>query len=430
MVTDDSLTLQPSSSRLLPFPIGPETASSTSANKTDIAPFTSPLPQTSSTLPLGISPPSASGSSIYSTASATPHQNSSLSSNVTCSGATVNVPNATLDWWYETSYQFAPATFTVHKNASTWNLVPATSTFDIGSALASPAWVAGAFSSTPMPIFAATTVITQIAYVSANATSGPLPVPSLDVDPPPASIVVPGPSSAQSTAYFGTPIVYWSTYEIDNLRPHTANNGNVICSTSRESYTLPTPFAIPYDGENPDGLAQVTGALPAPFLGNLTQPSAAAGYWTASPTLVVVEQVGYSAPPGNIVIFKPGISASDGTLVASSVMKTQTSFSGPNVITATEQLEDSVTSFMLPTPMATPAPADSGSEPAADNGDGQVTTIIADSWVAEPAVAPAPAAPIQPATSSPQQTEVVPNAGAQAQSQAPGRHSRQTASVP
>ncbi|KAG9998166.1 hypothetical protein KCU72_g18935, partial [Aureobasidium melanogenum] len=58
--------------------------------------------------------------------------------NATCGGITVNIPNATLDYWYATTLDYAAATFSIqfdsNDSATGWTLVPATTTFNVTDA--------------------------------------------------------------------------------------------------------------------------------------------------------------------------------------------------------------------------------------------------------------------------------------------------------
>lgn len=236
-----------------------------------------------------------------------------------CGGVTVNIPDATLNWWYTTDFDFAVATFSViyNKNDSLagWTLASATTTFNVTSALAEPTYsisesVNTALNQTvdyyynytaPSLVYAETTVVTQVATAPLNISEGTGPIPSnLMVTPAPASTVLPGPASAALTALTNTPFVYFTEYAIDKMTPTRVSNGSVICSTSRRLYTLDAAFAIYYDAEDPSEQLEVNGDLPEAFLDelrprNIPLARVKLGTYTAKPTLIVVVEEVYAA---------------------------------------------------------------------------------------------------------------------------------------
>lgn len=269
-------------------------------------------------------PPSGTGPRPYATvkplgtghASGIPSdkpQPFNISSNATCGGATFNIISGSLEWWYTSAIAFGTSTFSQQYNyndsATGWTLLPATTTFNVTSALARPTYISyTTFNTyvnmslvyeseytTATPVFASTALITQTATRPVNTTSGKGLIPSnVILTPAPASTVLPG---AALTALTNTPFVYFTKYAIDRQQPVSYWNGSRACATEREIYTLDAPYAIYYSGSNPDGQTEVGGALPTDILEQLefSGESVTLGTWAASPTLLVVVEVVYAA---------------------------------------------------------------------------------------------------------------------------------------
>ncbi|KAI7715172.1 hypothetical protein KC353_g6282, partial [Hortaea werneckii] len=226
-----------------PPPVGPATASSSGQPPVIVQPTApssgSPTVIVTPTPPQSYNP---TGNPRYPYGTG---RHSTNTSNAICSGATLNVLQASLDWWYTATYTHVASTFSVlydrNDTSTGWTLLPETTTFDVASALASPACTSSLTSysyynydgglnatngtwstysyydqdcfSTPAPVAAATTVITQTAHTSLkpNATTGSGKIPDVIITPTPAKISVPGSTGAFSA---GTPFVYFSQYEI------------------------------------------------------------------------------------------------------------------------------------------------------------------------------------------------------------------------
>jgi hypothetical protein len=247
-----------------------------------------------------------------------PHRNDSAG-NATCGGVTVNIPDATLDYWYTTTLDYAAATFSVqfdgNDSATGWTLLPATTTFNVTDALQDPTtyYVPSTVTKhanttsisyyttvdiSPTPVYASTIVVTQTATSAIGSSSGKGDIPSdAVITPPPASTVLSaGPNQPSLTALTNTHFVYFSQYALDTEHTTTHKNGTPACVTSREIKHLGRNFAMAYFGDDPDGQALVTGGLSEELLGLLPPHlKFALGVFTAEPTLIVPVQVDYAA---------------------------------------------------------------------------------------------------------------------------------------
>lgn len=249
------------------------------------------------------------------------HQGGGNQSNATCGGTTVNIPDATLDYWYTTTLDYAAATFSIqfdsNDSATGWTLLPATTTFNVTDALQDPTtyYVPSTITNdanttsisyyttvdiSPTPVYASTVVVTQTATSALNTSTGIGDIPSdAVITPPPASTVLSaGPHQPSLTALTNTHFVYFSEYALDTEHTTTHSNGTPTCVTSREVKHLGRNFAMAYFGEDPDGQALVTGGLSEEFLNLLPTHlkfAVAVGVFTAEPTLIVPVQVDYAA---------------------------------------------------------------------------------------------------------------------------------------
>ncbi|KAI7306179.1 hypothetical protein KC315_g14349 [Hortaea werneckii] len=305
-----------------PEPVGPATAPSSGQPPVIVQP-TAPSSGTPTVIvtPTPPQPYNPTGHPRY------PYGTGSHSRNTTndvCSGATLNVLQASLDWWYTATYTHVASTFSVlfdrNDTSTGWTLLPETTTFDVASALASPSctstltsysyynynggWNAtnGNWStysyydqdcfSTPAPVAAATTVITQTAHTSLkpNVTSGSGKIPDVIITPTPATISVPGSTGAFSA---GTPFVYFSQYEIMS-KYNSTRNGSVRCAETTSRYNMTSPFGFAYTGGDVNGQKLVgegvIGDVNPDFLKIVNVSNAVAGNWVAKPTVAVVQQ--------------------------------------------------------------------------------------------------------------------------------------------
>ncbi|KAI7304559.1 hypothetical protein KC315_g15119, partial [Hortaea werneckii] len=305
-----------------PQPVGPATASSSGQPPVIVQPTApssgSPTVIVTPTPPQSYNP---TGNPRYPYGSG---RHSTNTSNAICSGATLNVLQASLDWWYTATYTHVASTFSVlydrNDTSTGWTLLPETTTFDVASALASPACTSSLTSysyynyngglnatngtwstysyydqdcfSTPAPVAAATTVITQTAHTSLkpNATTGSGKIPDVIITPTPAKISVPGSTGAFSA---GTPFVYFSQYEIMS-KYNSTRNGSVRCAETTSRYNMTSPFGFAYTGGDVNGQKAVgegvIGDVNPDFLKIVNVSNAVAGNWVAKPTVAVVQQ--------------------------------------------------------------------------------------------------------------------------------------------
>ncbi|KAK6440672.1 hypothetical protein LTR95_003099 [Oleoguttula sp. CCFEE 5521] len=234
------------------------------------------------------------------------------SANATCGGATLNVLEASLDWWYTRTLGYVVSTlsiqFSPNESQTGWTLLPATTTFDLTSALAQETCypTATAYntvynytstgygcSTVPFPVAAVTSLVTIDAVKTINATTGTgTNLPNLITVPPTPSITIP---SSAGTFSAGTPFVYFSSYEIMSSRPTQAANGSFECETVTRAFKMSAPFSFEYTGESVDGQLlvgeDVVGDVNPAFLGVVNAPNGVvAGSWVAAPTVVIVIQ--------------------------------------------------------------------------------------------------------------------------------------------
>nr|OQO20956.1 hypothetical protein B0A51_14244 [Rachicladosporium sp. CCFEE 5018] len=234
------------------------------------------------------------------------------SANATCGGATLNVLEASLDWWYTRTLGYVVSTlsiqFSPNESQTGWTLLPATTTFDLTSALAQETCypTATAYntvynytstgygcSTVPFPVAAVTSLVTIDAVKTINATTGTgTNLPNLITVPPTPSITIP---SSAGTFSAGTPFVYFSSYEIMSSRPTQAANGSLGCETVTRAFKMSAPFSFEYTGESVDGQLlvgeDVVGDVNPAFLGVVNAPNGVvAGSWVAAPTVVIVIQ--------------------------------------------------------------------------------------------------------------------------------------------
>ncbi|KAK5127236.1 hypothetical protein LTR85_008598 [Meristemomyces frigidus] len=257
-----------------------------------------------------------------------------------------------------------------NNSATGWTLLPATTTFDVASAVAQPtcnsslvystftyidtnvtqASSAGIYpngtyvnvtypgaapgpapgpvyatstysfydydcSATPAPVAASTTVISQTAYTSPNATTGTGQIPDLAVTPAPAAVTI-----ANSTGAFsaGTPFVYFSAYEIMSKYATTYDNGSEGCGETTKIYNMSTPFSFEYTGARVNGLLEVgtdvTGDVNPAFLDVVGVSAAIAGSWVAAPTVVVVVEKVIAAEATQAALTAPALETVTPTL--------------------------------------------------------------------------------------------------------------------
>lgn len=239
--------------------------------------------------------------------------------NDTCAGATLNVVNAHLDYWYTETYTHTISTVSIQFNTNDsqtgWTILPATTTFDISTAITQA--TCGASSglntqynfttvdydcyTTPTPIASSTTLLSVDAFKPTNQTTGNgTQIPNIATQPPKAVATLP---SAAGTYTEGTPFVYFSEYEIESSQPTTLPNGSAACAIDTKMFMLNRLFSFPLHADEEEEVSQenlatdnTTGVVHPNFmrairLANTVTP----GTWTAEPTVIVVVERGVVA---------------------------------------------------------------------------------------------------------------------------------------
>lgn len=233
--------------------------------------------------------------------------------NGSCGRPTVNVVSASMDWWYTETYTQIESTFLIqtglNHSVTGWTLLPAATSFDVTDALAAPTCTSKtAFNpkanstmleyscwDTPTPVAAATTTVEQTAYKAINQTSAKGTIPDVVVTPTPAALTI------DSTATFdaGTPVVHFSQYEIVSGQLTRERNGHIACAETTATHILNETFSFPYVGQDPNGTEPaeqgIVGSLHFAFLQAIGAEFAAAGTFSADPTVVVVVEKSVAA---------------------------------------------------------------------------------------------------------------------------------------
>jgi hypothetical protein len=233
-------------------------------------------------------------------------------SNETCGGETLNVVNAHLDYWYTETYTHTVSTLSVQFNGNDsqtgWTIVPATTEFDISTAITGN--TCGPSTSldtaynrtttrydcftTPTPVADSTTVLSVDAFTPARQTTGNgTDIPNLATEPPKAVATLP---SAAGTFTEGTPFVYFSEFEIESSQPTILPNGSDGCAVLTRSFMLNRLFSFAFEGDE-DELSQerlmsedgASGDIDQSFARRVGLPdSVKVGTFSAQPTVIVV----------------------------------------------------------------------------------------------------------------------------------------------
>jgi hypothetical protein len=272
--------------------------------------------------------------------------------NDTCGGATLNVVNAHLDYWYTETYTHTVSTVSVQFNANDsqtgWTILPATTEFDISTAITqqtcgSSTAINTAFNytttdwdcyTTPTPVASSTTLLSVDAFTPTNQTTGNgTQLPNIATEPPLAVATLP---SAAGTYTEGTPFVYFSEYEIESSMPTTLPNGSEACAINTRMFLLNRLFSFAFEDDlgelSQENLASedTTGDIHANFLRLVGETqSVTAGTWSAEPTVIVVVERG---------------------VVAQAVLAMSTEVPGGELITPTPTLPDFLSSIDPTTP--------------------------------------------------------------------------------
>ncbi|EME83153.1 uncharacterized protein MYCFIDRAFT_207709 [Pseudocercospora fijiensis CIRAD86] len=231
--------------------------------------------------------------------------------NATCGGATLNIANASLDYWYPETYTHVDSTFVIqynHNDTSTaWTLLPASDTLNITAAVEAPSCISlTAFNTalnstmleyscwdTPTPRAAATTSVEQTAYIPVNQTTSKGSIPDVVVTPTPAALTI----ASSNTVAQGTPVVHFSQVEIISKKPRAgAYNGTVRCETTTTVHQLSEPLSFEYEEGAHVNAMSVKGKIHAAVLqaveddSGLPLSSVSVGTFDAEPTVVIVVQ--------------------------------------------------------------------------------------------------------------------------------------------
>ncbi|GIZ42728.1 hypothetical protein CKM354_000598700 [Cercospora kikuchii] len=325
-----------------------------------------------------------------------------------CSGATLNIKNASLDYWYAQTYTQVDSTFLIEFNendtSTGWTLLPATGTLDITSAIANPecssttsfaadisqSGVEYYCSETATPAAKSTSVVEQTAYIQPNATTSNGELPDVVIAPTPAAITVAN-AAGTSTYHAGTSVVHFSRYEIVSKQSYRHWNGSQGCSESAQVYDLPEPASFEYQEETTVNESLAVGKLGrfnAALLRVLSSAdvelprNVALGDLEAEPTVVVVVEkvvAAAAAIPLGFVSPSPKLETPTATLPPGlSFEATTPTEPGSTFVPITAHVERSAESLDVPSKTtkkaATPqntGGADVGSNTA--TGDGEET---------------------------------------------------------
>ncbi|KXT10087.1 hypothetical protein AC579_8962 [Pseudocercospora musae] len=291
-----------------------------------------------------------------------------------CTGATLNIASASLDYWYPDTYTQVDSTFVIqydHNDSSTaWTLVPASETLNITSAVEAPSCTSmTAFNTalnstmleyscwdTPTPIAAATTSVEQTAYIPVNQTTSHGSIPSVVVTPTPAALTI----GSSSTVAQGTNVVHFSQVEIISKQPLPASNGTVRCVTTTAVHQLSEPLSFDYEeSAHAVNAILVKGKIHAAVLRAVEEhagvplSSVSLGTFDAEPTVVVVVQrvlAAAVATPAGIVQSVLSLDTPTPTLPSGlSLVETTPTDTGIIWAPLTAHVESSDTELMLPT---------------------------------------------------------------------------------
>ncbi|QIX00014.1 hypothetical protein AMS68_005531 [Peltaster fructicola] len=321
-----SHTAQPSSTYYPEFSFAPETTTTTPS---PAATFSSPLAAStlaSSTyrhgpLPVGpgsrpfpSSPTGTAASGIY------PHSGFSFRPTTTsvdddCGGATLNVPNATLDWWWTSTAYDAVSQLSFQHNTegrvTGWTITHVGTGLDASTAISADAcdptpwsytyldsdtnqtetFSAYECSQVPVSVAPATSAVTIRAWVPVSKTSGTSfnDVPVRQTAPPPPKATVAG---VNATFGADSPFVYFSAYQIVSGNRTTKANGDEICNYVTKTYNMSKPYAFSYADQDPASSTIYPTILSGdldPWLPTaIGRPQVVLGSFTAIPTVVVV----------------------------------------------------------------------------------------------------------------------------------------------
>ncbi|OAL02161.1 hypothetical protein IQ06DRAFT_315865 [Phaeosphaeriaceae sp. SRC1lsM3a] len=224
-------------------------------------------------------------------------------SNASC---TINIPSASIDYWYPATYSHVVGTITNKagnfSKTDSYTLVPATATFDVASALESD--FACTMSESPLPDLSwtytfcvdysdkPTAATTSVAYRSGFApfpTGDVIPMSEvmqydLYIDLPLATHTISVAPNRTLEQISATPYVHFTAYEIES--------GN-----KTETVQLSSALAFPYEAKDVQHDASATGTLPEEFLQQIPHEDCDAGQLVATVTVLIVVDLFYENLP-------------------------------------------------------------------------------------------------------------------------------------
>ena len=227
------------------------------------------------------------------------------SSNATC---TIQIPNASVGWWYPATFSHKMGTFTTSANnfsrIDSVTLLTSTATFNVPSAIESD-WVC-TMSETYFAEWDATitqcddytdkptAAATSVAY--RKAASAPLPsdnvVPMSDLwmydfgglELPSATTTISAAPNVTITETSATPFVHFTAYE-------------VVYNNRTETVQLPSAHVYPYWLKGTNSSTAVSGLVPNEFLRQIPQSDCDGGQLQATVTVVIVVDLYYENRP-------------------------------------------------------------------------------------------------------------------------------------
>jgi hypothetical protein len=231
-------------------------------------------------------------------------QNVTDTRNASC---TVNIPNASIEWWYPATYTHAVATITsswgTFSDDASYTFVLATTSFDTASAVQTqdvctsgwttyPEWNYTAWDCLPYtvkPTAAATTFISRSA-APPFPTPAEMPMGSVwkwDLDLPylpsmTATISIAPNSTVEEV--MPTPFVHFTEYEVEN--------GN-----STETVHLSSVYVQPYWHKNIGAEITATGKIPDGFVNQIPQSACEVGVLQAVVTVIIFVEYYYHNRP-------------------------------------------------------------------------------------------------------------------------------------
>ncbi|USP78965.1 uncharacterized protein yc1106_06239 [Curvularia clavata] len=260
-------------------------------------------------------PPNATSSSLDGLLSVTPElaptpingtTKPTRSSNATC---TINIPNASLDYWFAPTYSYAIGTMTTaalnFTNPQSYTLVPQTASFDVTSAVVSDfacTFTESYYSEfdftltmcvqyTGTPSAATTSVIYRSEGYSPFPSEGIIPISDAlsydlyrpDSFPSATAVVTLAPNVTQAETS-ATPFVYFTAYEIE-----TGNETRRVQLQSAQAY--------PYRLDDADDKNTAIGPVPEEFLEQIPHSDCEAGQLQATVTVLIVVNLYYRNRP-------------------------------------------------------------------------------------------------------------------------------------